>query len=68
MNGLISSGDVLDDTRALPKGLEDQDSDGGACASRLCRKAVKDWDVAHAKHHQKDRGCSPIATENRIPP
>lgn len=57
----------MDDTGALPKGLEDQDGDGGACAARLCKKAVKGWDVAHGKRHPKDRGCSPIATENRIP-
>lgn len=68
LNGLTSSGDALNDTRALPEGLEDQDGDGGANAARLCRKAVKGWDVAHGKSNQKDRGCSPIATENRIPP
>lgn len=39
--GLTSSGDALDDTITFPRGLEDQDGDGGAWVARLCRKAVE---------------------------
>lgn len=59
---LFESGEALDNTRARPKGLEEQDADGRACVARLCRKKIEKL------------GCgtktveNPIATENRILP